>query len=293
MGCCQSIPKGIPVEDIPTSLELRENKFQDVADRVPALTEDSKNNFAADELLQLRLEKTDMGRKRGIVVNIVQAQGSSSTKAEDENKKSGEEAEQPHHLHNWNSLYVESVYKFDMNKEIEANDLHAVHRGKVKKPLAYYQRDLTDGSLSRIPNQYKIFKETPSYSGHKALRVEIGDTWVDLYPWAKITFDMNTTIVSIRVFGAPKCKESDETPYRMRQANDSTWILYKYMYDDEKYKDCALIGYKGRQDGKPIYETTISPGIDPTFVICMESILDHFVESNNGKTRFFLPPPKE
>jgi hypothetical protein len=112
---------------------------------------------------------------------------------------------------------------------------------------------------------------------------------VELYSYGYIVFDMKTHLVNIRVFGAPKIHDEEgATPYRLRQGNATTWILYKYVYhgdDEKKYKECALFVFSKGRLGFSIYETTISPGIDPVFVTLVLTILDNFWTNRLKKAR--------
>ena len=112
-----------------------------------------------------------------------------------------------------------------------------------------------------------------------------GRSEVELYSYSYVAFDMKTYLVNIHVFGAPKINEEGATSYRLRQGNATTWILYKYVYGDEKYKECALFVFSKGRLGFSIYETTISPGVNPVFVTLVLTILDNFWTHRLKKAR--------
>eukprot|EP00538_Stauroneis_constricta_P002660 CAMPEP_0119566268 /NCGR_PEP_ID=MMETSP1352-20130426/32582_1 /TAXON_ID=265584 /ORGANISM="Stauroneis constricta, Strain CCMP1120" /LENGTH=285 /DNA_ID=CAMNT_0007615339 /DNA_START=404 /DNA_END=1261 /DNA_ORIENTATION=+ len=189
----------------------------------------------------------------------------------------------------WNPgkhLIVEPIYKFG-GPRMSLEGTTGVFQGDEAVPVAYWTCDVARGR-----NHYKILREQPVYkqqaraftiSGRdqkdipvKTATPFVDRTTVDFYSYANIVFDKETNIALIKVYGAPKCKGGVPL-YQMQQVTSANWLLYRYKYDEERYKVCAMFTKaKGKIKEHPIYDTTISPGIDPIFVLCIGSILDSY-----------------
>jgi hypothetical protein len=289
MGCKPSVPRQLapPVERIPEPTELTE-VFPPVEGFPSLMTSQNTELTSSDKQIRICVKKTNKNKKGD----------SFRIKEMELNKDGGRD--------DWlgeNGIFVEPVMQTGLIRS-GLDDFTGIYQGKDCKPLGYWICD-----VSRGVNTFKILKEEQNYIGQhfetftgrdvekdkqgNLLATPFhGRSSVDLYTYGYVEFDRKTTLVNIRIYGAPKCHQEGATPFRMRQANATTWILYKYDYDkndDEdvknKYKECALFVQSKGTMGFPIYETTISPGIDPVFVTLVLTILDNFWENRLKKAR--------
>jgi hypothetical protein len=274
MGCTPSKTKekrAPPVEHIPDCTELTE-KFVPL-DREPVLVSE-ENNLSSEEQIRLMIKKYNKNNK-----------GDSFGVKNFEAKSGDWLGEQ--------GVFVEPIHKFGfVGRSLES--FTGVFRGKEGLPLAYWVIDVSHGV-----NKYKILKNEPAYKGQEALNFKgrdvknavlnqaspfKGRTEIDLYSYAYVTFDLDTTVVSVKVYGAPTIKDHQPL-YQMRQANKTTWIIYRYSFGDDKYNECAML-VQGRGTMRfPTYETTICPGVDPILTICLVTIIDSFWEYRLRKAR--------
>ena len=278
MGCKQSTPvvKAPRVEKIPTSQDLT-RPFDPQTDLLPLFSTGNKDNdlTSTTEQSQFLVQKTNKSAK-GDAYRV---------KDMAKNENGGHD--------DWlgeQGIFVEPVPIPGLVRR-NMESWTGLYRGKEASPLGYWICD-----PSRGVNTFFILKETPNYKGQTFETRQgqdqgmdtiyatpfKGRTSVNLYHYARIEFDLKTTLVNIRVLGAPKCHGPDdnETPFRMRQADASTWILYGWDYISKNYNACALfvqIQHAGILKF-PQYQVTIAPGLDPAFVTLLLTVTDYFWE---------------
>mmetsp|Transcript_26171 Transcript_26171/g.56683 ORF Transcript_26171/g.56683 Transcript_26171/m.56683 type:complete len:265 (+) Transcript_26171:199-993(+) len=259
MGCVSSSARAVrapPVDHVPEPTELK--KFELMSGEPHILHTGEDTDYTNEkELVRFHIDKSSKSNTGAtfIVYDMdVDEEGNRKT---------------------WNHLFVQGV-KWGLGPRKRLENLTGIFRGEDDSPpLSYWVCDASKG-----PNNYLILQDQKRSEKQQVTHFN-GKDGHGLYMYASIEYNLETTVCSVIVMGMEL--------YRMRQANEKTWIVYrKVKKDASSYGPCALFeeskGSGGIAGRYPRWDVTISPGLDPLLFIHFCTMTDYFYEEYLRKT---------